>query len=165
MSGARPLTTSFTRLSSCCRFLNLCSHDNSPAPGCSSSFQTRHLIIASLPSSLGASCGPCPLARLDSASVSVPRGMSRLCCPSREGMLRPSYVCRASRGCCICLVSCSNSSIRRWLVRRSASTSFVLACIASNVPGGRLSALPGWSCILGGLALLLLVFLVDTISN
>ena len=41
----------------------------------------------------------------------------------------------------------------------------VLACVASNVPGGRLSTSPGWSYILGGLALLLLVFQVDTISN
>ena len=67
--------------------------------------------------------------------------------------------------CCICLVSCSNSPIRRWLVRRSASTSFVLACIVSNVPRGLLSASPGGSYNLGGLALLLLVFRVDTISN
>ena len=50
-------------------------------------------------------------------------------------------------------------------MRRSASTSLVLACIASIVPGGLLSASPGGSCILGGLALLLLVFQVDTISN
>ena len=50
-------------------------------------------------------------------------------------------------------------------MRRSASTSFVLACIASNVLGGLLSTSPGRSCILGGLALLLLVFRVDTISN
>ena len=50
-------------------------------------------------------------------------------------------------------------------MRRSASTSFVLACIASIVSGGMLSASPGGSFILGGLALLLLVFRVDTISN
>ena len=50
-------------------------------------------------------------------------------------------------------------------MRRSASTSFVLACIASNALGGLLSASPGGSCILGGFALLLLVFRVDTISN
>ena len=50
-------------------------------------------------------------------------------------------------------------------MRRSASTSFVLARIASNVSGGLLSASPGGSCILRGLALLLLVFRVDTISN
>ena len=44
------------------------------------------------------------------------------------------------RGCCIFLVSCSNSSIKRWLVRRSASTSSVLACAVSNAPSrGRLS--------------------------
>ena len=48
---------------------------------------------------------------------------------------------------------------------RSASTSFVLARIASNVLGGLLSASPSGSCILGGLAFLLLVFRVDTISN
>ena len=50
-------------------------------------------------------------------------------------------------------------------MRRSDSTSSVLVCIVSNAPGGQLSALPGWSCILGGLALLLLGFRVDTISN
>ena len=49
-------------------------------------------------------------------------------------------------------------------MRRSASTSSVLACIVSNTPGGLLSTSPGGSCILGGLALLLLVFRVDTIS-
>ena len=68
-------------------------------------------------------------------------------------------------GCCICLVSCSISSIKRWLTRRSASTSSVLAWIASAGPGGLLSASPGGSGILVGLVLLLLVFLVDTISN
>ena len=47
-------------------------------------------------------------------------------------------------------------------MRRSASTLFVLACIASNAPGGLLSASPAGFCILGGLALLLLVFRVDT---
>ena len=58
-----------------------------------------------------------------------------------------------------------NSLIKRWLVRRSASISFVLLCIVSNAPaGGRLSELPCWSCILGGLAWLLFVFRVDTIS-
>ena len=40
-----------------------------------------------------------------------------------------------------------------------------VACIVSNVSGGLLSTSPGESCILGGLALLLLVFRVDTISN
>ena len=49
---------------------------------------------------------------------------------------------------------------------RSTSTSFVLTCIVSSVPpGGWLSTPPGWSCILGGLAWLLLVFRVDTISH
>ena len=40
----------------------------------------------------------------------------------------------------------------------------MFACIVSNALGGLLSASPGGSCILGGLALLLLVFWVDTIS-
>ena len=81
-------------------------------------------------------------------------------------VLRPSWAWRPSCGRCICLVSCSNSFTKRWLVRRSASISFVLECRASCVPpGGWLSTLPCWSCILGGLALLLLVFRVDTISH
>ena len=50
-------------------------------------------------------------------------------------------------------------------MRRSASTSFVLAYIASIVSGGLLSVSLGGSCILGGLELLLLVFRVDAISN
>ena len=50
-------------------------------------------------------------------------------------------------------------------MRRSASTSFVLARIAFIVSGGLLSASPGGSYILGGLALLLLMFRVDTINN
>ena len=49
--------------------------------------------------------------------------------------------------------------------RLHGSTSFVLACIASNVSGGLLSVSPVGSCIIGGLALLLLVFRVDTIIN
>ena len=49
-------------------------------------------------------------------------------------------------------------------MRRSASTSSVLACIVSNAPGGLLSTSPGGSCVLGGLVLLLLVFRIDTIS-
>ena len=49
-------------------------------------------------------------------------------------------------------VSCSNSLSRRWLVRRSASISSVLACRVSSVPpGGLLFMSPCWSCILGGL--------------
>ena len=132
---------------------------------CTTSFPTRAPSTASLLSSPKAGCGPCPLARLDSTSVSAPRGMSRLCCSLWGGKLCPSCVCRVSRGRCICLVSCSNSPIRRWLMRRSASTSFVLACIASNVSGGLLSTSLGGSCILSRLALLLLVFQVDTISN
>ena len=68
--------------------------------------------------------------------------------------------------CHICLMSCSNSFSKCWLVTRSASTSSVLARIVSNTPsGGRLSTSPGWSYILGGLALFLLVFRVDTISR
>ena len=40
----------------------------------------------------------------------------------------------------------------------------VLACSVSNAPpGGRLSTSHGWSCILGGLALLLLVFGVSSV--
>ena len=74
--------------------------------------------------------------------------------------------CRASWGCCICLVSCSNSRNKCWLVRQSAFISSVLACRVSSVPpGGRLSMSPCWSGILGGLAWLLLVFRVDTISH
>ena len=67
-------------------------------------------------------------------------------------VLWPSWACRTSRGRCIYLVSCSNSLIKRWLVRQSVTILFVLSCIVSNAPaGGRLSALPCWSCILGGL--------------
>ena len=69
-------------------------------------------------------------------------------------------------GASICLVSCSNSLSKCWLVTRSASTSSMLAYTVSNTPpGGRLSTPLGWSCILGGLALLLLMFRVDTISR
>ena len=50
-------------------------------------------------------------------------------------------------------------------MRQSASTSSVLACIASNAPRGLLSALLDGSCILGGLALLLLVFSQTTPTN
>ena len=51
--------------------------------------------------------------------------------------------CHTSCGRCICLVSCSNSLIKRWLVRRSFSISFVLLCIVSSaLAGGRLSVLP-----------------------
>ena len=45
-------------------------------------FATCPSSVASFPSFPGANCGPCPLALLDFASVSAPRGMSRLCCPS-----------------------------------------------------------------------------------
>ena len=69
-------------------------------------------------------------------------------------------------GPCIYLMCCSNSFSKCWLVTRSASTSPVLACTVSNVPpGGQLSTLPGWSYILRGLELLILVFRVDTISR
>ena len=105
--------------------------------------------MASLRSSLGVRCGSCPLSWLDYAFVSASRGGSRCGCPSRGVVLWISWVCRASRERCICLVSCSNSPIRHWLVRRSASTPSVLACIVSNAPlGGQLSTSPGWSCIL-----------------
>ena len=80
-------------------------------------------------------------------------------------VLLPSWACRTSCGRCICLVSCSTSLIKRWLVRWSASISFVLSCIVSSAPAkGQLSKLPCWSCILGGLMWLLLVFRVDTIN-
>ena len=66
----------------------------------------------------------------------------------------------------IYLVNCSNSFNKCWLVARSASTLSLLACTISNMPSrGRLSTPPGWSCILGGLALHLLVFQVDTINR
>ena len=45
----------------------------------------------------------------------------------------------------ICLVSCSNSFSKCWLVMRSASTSSVLARTVSNAPpGGRLSTSSDW---------------------
>ena len=48
----------------------------------------------------------------------------------------------------------------------STSTSSVSTCTVSNMPlGGRLSTSPGWSCVLGRLVWLLLVFRVDTISH
>ena len=63
-------------------------------------------------------------------------------------------------------MSCSNSLSKRWLVRRSVSILLVLACMVSRVPpGGRLSMSTCWSCIHVGLAWLLLVFRVDTISH
>ena len=100
-----------------------------------------------------------------SLSLSASRGGSRCRSPPVTGFW--AYrACRVSWGRRICPVSCSNSFSRCWLVARSASTSSVLACIVSNAPSrGRLSTSPGWSCILGGLALLLLVFRVDTISH
>ena len=52
------------------------------------------------------------------------------------------------------------------LVDEAKSFHFVcIGCIASTVPEGLLFISPGGSCTLGGLVLLLLVFLVDTISN
>ena len=88
------------------------------------------------------------------------------CCSSRVTGFWSFQACRVSWGCRICLVSCSNSFNKCWFVTRSASTSSVLACTVSNAPpGGWLSTPLGWSCILGGFALLLLVFRVDTISR
>ena len=102
---------------------------------------------------------------LVSPSLSASRRGSR-CCSLIVTWFWFFRACRVSWGCHICLVSCSNSFIKCWLVTRSASTSSVLACTVSNgLPGGRLSTSPGWSCILGGLDLLLLVFRVDTISH
>ena len=76
-----------------------------------------------------------------------------MCCSSRVTGFWSFRACHVSWGRHICLVSCSNSFNKCWLVKRSASTSSVLACTVSNVPpGGRLSTPPGWSCILGGLA-------------
>ena len=95
----------------------------------------------------------------------LPFGGPRCGCFSLGVVLWPSWAYRTSCGRCFCLVSCSNSLIKRWLVRRSASISFVLSCIVSRAPAeGRLSTLPYLSCILGGLMWLLLVFRVDTIS-
>ena len=100
-----------------------------------------------------------------SPSLSASRQGSR-CCSSRVTEFWPFWACHVSWGCCICLVSCSNSFSKCWLVMRSASTSSVLTCTVYSVPpGGRLSMSLGWSCILRGLAWLLLVFRVHTISN
>ena len=78
----------------------------------------------------------------------------------------PFRACRVSWGRCIYLVSCSNSLSKHWLVIWNASTSSVLTCTVSSVPpGGRLSTSSGWSCILGGLVWLMLVFRVDTINH
>ena len=102
---------------------------------------------------------------LVSPSLSASRRGPR-CCSSRVTRFWSFQACRVSWGRRICLVSCSNSFSKCWLVARSASTSSVLACTISNVPPrGRQSTPPGWSCILGGLALVLLVFRVDTISR
>ena len=91
---------------------------------------------------------------------------SRCCYSSRVMRFWPPRAYRTSWGRCSFLVSCSNTLSKRWLVRRSASISSVLACRVSSVPlGGRLSTSPCWSCILRGLAWLLLVFLVYTISH
>ena len=99
-----------------------------------------------------------------SPSLSASRRGSR-CCSSRVTGFWSFRACRVSWGRRICLVSCFNSFSKCWLVTRSASTSSMLACTVSNAPpGGRLSTPPGWSCILRGLTLLLLMFRVDTIS-
>ena len=103
--------------------------------------------------------------RLVSPFMSASRRWSR-CCSSRVTGFWSFRACRISWGHRICLVSFSNSFSKCWLVTGSASTSSVLACTVFNAPpGGRLSTPPGWSCILGGLVLLLLVFRVDTISR
>ena len=100
---------------------------------------------------------------LVSPSLSTSRRGS-MCCSSRVTGFWSFRACRVSWGRRICLVSCSNSFNKCWLVTRSASTSSVLACTISNVPPrGQLSTPPSWSCILGGLALLLLLFRVNTI--
>ena len=118
----------------------------------------RPLLVAIL-------SGVCSLVWLVSHSLSASRRGSR-CCSSRVTGFWSFRACCVSRGRRICLVSCSNSFSKFWLVTRSASTSSLLACTVSNAPrGGRLSTSPGWSCILEGLALLLLVFRVDTISR
>ena len=55
----------------------------------------------------------------------------------------PGFVVLLAGGC-ICLVSCSNSPIRRQLVRRSASTSSVLACIVSKALSGGSAVHVAW---------------------
>ena len=144
----RPFTATFMWMISCWMSLNLCSHD-----------------LSSLRSSLRGWWGSCSLVWLVSPSLSASRRGSRCCSPSVTWFW-VCQACRVSWGRRIFLVSCSNYFSKRWLVTRSASTSSVLARTVSNVPpGGRLSTLPVWSCILRGLALLLLVFRVDTISR
>ena len=102
---------------------------------------------------------------LVSPSLSTSRRGSR-CYSSQVTGFWSFWACHVSWEPRICLVSCSNSFSKCWLLTRSASTSSVLACTVSNAPpGGRLSTPSGWSCILGGLALLLFVFRVDTISR
>ena len=128
--------------------LNLCSH-----------------YLSSLRSSPGSWYGSCFLVCLVSPSLSASRLGSR-CCSSRVTWFWSFWACRVCWGRRIGLVSCSNSFSKCWLVTRSASTSSVLACIVSNAPPwGRQSTSPSWSCILRGLALLLLVFRVETISH
>ena len=103
--------------------------------------------------------------RLVSPSLSASRRGPR-CCFSWITRFWSFRACHFSWGRRIFLVSCSNSFSKCWLVARRASTSSVLACTVSNSPPrGRLSTPLGWSCILGGLALLQLVFRVDTISR
>ena len=147
-TGVRPFIATFMWLISCWMSLNLCSH-----------------YLSLFPSSPGGWCGSCSLVWLVSPSLSASRRGSRYCSPpvTRFWSFR---ACRVSWGPRICLMSCSNSFSKCWLVTRRSSTSSVLACTVSNAPpGGRLSTPPGWSCILGGLVLLLLVFRVDTINR
>ena len=86
------------------------------------------------------------LAQLVSLAPSVSRGGSRCRFSSRGMVLRPSRAYRTSWGCCICLVSFSNSLSKRWLVRRSVSISYwcvwLLKCLREV----------GYLCRLAGLA-------------
>ena len=123
----------------------------------------RHSFIAILPS--GYVGVMLPSSASFSFSVSFSKRVEVLLFFLGNG-IRPSRAYRASYGRCIFLVSCSNSLRKRWLVRRSASISLVLACMVSRAPpGDRLSTSPYRSCILEGLARLLLVFRVYTISH
>ena len=146
-TGARPFTASFMWLISSWMSLNLCSHDLSSLRS-----SLGGLVRIMLPGVASFSFSVCFSTRIEVFLFSGNRVL----------VFR---ACRVSWGRRICLVSCSNSFNKCWLVTRSASTSSVLACTVSKAPpGGRLSTSPGWSCILERLALLLLMFRVDIIS-